>query len=283
MKIRSIAAVLASAALVAVMLDGCATASAPSAPKHTNSSSTATPASFNLLTPGQLLVAVSTEQPPFNQPSSAGKPEGFDIDLINSFAKANDLTVQYRILAPASGIQGVSTKEYDMDADGLGVTPERQQSLQFTKGIYWATTAFMTQKGSKVKTPADLSGLRVAVVTGSVQVGYLAEIPGAIAVSYPTTNAAVSALNSGTVDAFIVGEPSAPAYIAQFPKLKVAATQPVDHPTALAVQLGNKPLATAFNAHLQALVKNGTFLKLYKKYFGDMPSKKLTEIWKGLK
>jgi polar amino acid transport system substrate-binding protein len=282
MKIRPVATVLTAAVLLAVMLDGCASA-APAAPKSTKSSSAVDTSSFDLLTPGQLLVAASTEQPPFNQASASGQPEGFDIDLINGFAKTEKLAVQYRVLAPAAGIQGVTSKEYDMDADGLGVTPERQQSLQFTKGIYWATTAFMTQKGSKVKKPSDLSGLRVAVVTGSVQVGYLAEIPGAIAVSYPTTNAAVSALNSGTVDAFIVGEPSAPAYIAQFPNLKVAATEPVDHPTALAVQLGNKPLASAFNAYLQTQVDNGTFLKLYKKYFGESPSKKLTQIWKGLK
>lgn len=277
MKIRPLLAVSISAAITAAVLAGCSAAT----PTASGSPSNANP--YHLITPGVIEAAVSGAQPPFDQADTSGKPTGFDIDLIERAAKALHLTVDYRTTTVPAGIQGLSSHQYDMVVDGLGVTPERQQSILFTKGIYWATTAFMTKSSSSVSKPADLSGKHVAVVTGTVQVGYLAKIKGAVPVEFDSPNAAVSALNSGTVDAFIVGEPSTPAYLAQFPSLKVAATEPVDHPTAMAAQLGNTALVDAVDAQIGKLVDDGTFLRLYKKYFNASPSPALVKIWPNLK
>jgi polar amino acid transport system substrate-binding protein len=281
MKLRPFLAASLTAAVLAAALAGCSATSDAGSGGSASPSGDANP--YHLITPGVIQAAVSGAQPPFDQADASGKPEGFNIDLIERAAKALHLKMEYRTTSAPAGIQGLSSKQYDMVVDGLGVTPERQQSILFTKGIYWATTAFMTNKSSSVHEPADLSGKHVAVVTGTVQVGYLAKIKGAVPVEFDTPNAAVSALNSGTVDAFIIGAPSTPAYIAQFPSLKVAATEPVDHATAMAAQLGNTALVDAINKQFGKLVDDGTFLKLYTKYFHEKPSPELVKIWPKLK
>lgn len=238
---------------------------------------------YHLVTAGTLLASTSGSQPPFTMAENGGEPTGFIVDITNAVAKKLHLTVEYKMTESPAGIQGLTSNQYDIVADGLGVTPEREKSISFAKGLYWSTTAALTQRSSTVSTMDDLSGKRVAVITGSVQVGYLQKISGAVAVDFESQDAAVSALNSGTVDAFLVGGPDAEKYTQQFKALKIAASQPVDHPTTVAFQKGNTALVNAFDTQVAAMVKNGSFMKLYQKYFTEPPAPELRKIWPGLK
>jgi polar amino acid transport system substrate-binding protein len=92
----------------------------------------------------------------------------------------------------------------------------------------------------------------------------------------------VSALNSGSVDAFLVGGPDAEEYAKQFSSLHIAASQPVDHATTVAFQKDNTALVDAYNAQLEAMVKDGTYKKIYEKYFTEAPAPQLLQIWPGL-
>lgn len=238
---------------------------------------------YNVLTPGVMLASTSTSQPPFTISGKDGKPTGFTVELNDEVAKRLGLTVEYKMTTSAAGIQGLTSKQYDIVADGLGVTAERQKSISFAKGEYWSTTAALAKKSSGIKSMDALSGKHVAVITGSVQVSYLEKIDGAVATKFESSDAAVSALNSGTVDAFLVGGPDAEEYVKQFSDLTIAASQPVDHATTVAFQKDNSALVDAYNTQLEAMVKDGSYLKIYQKYFTEKPADELLKIWPGLK
>jgi polar amino acid transport system substrate-binding protein len=236
---------------------------------------------YGLITGGTLLAATSGDQPPFSVLEN-GKPAGFTIALNEEVAKRLGLKTEYKQTDTASAIQGLTSGQYDMVASGLGITPEREKSILFAKGEYWSTTAALTLKSHSVASMDGLAGKKVAVITGSVQVSYLKKINGAIATEFPSQNAAVSSLHSGNVDALLVGGPDAEAYLKQFDDLAISAAQPVDHATTVAFQKGNTALGQAYDAQLEAMVKDGTFRTIYDRYFTEAPLPQLLALWPGL-
>jgi polar amino acid transport system substrate-binding protein len=261
----------ALAATIALAVAGCGS----------NDQASAADNPYHLITSGTLLAATSGDQPPFTVITN-GKPDGFTIALNEEVAKRLGLRTQYKQTDVPSGIQGLTSGQYDMVAGGLGVTAEREKSILFAKGEYWSKTAALTLKKSSVASMDALAGKRVAVITGSVQVEYLKKIDGAIATDFPSSNAAVSALHSGDVESFLVGGPDAEEYLKQFDDLKIAAYQPVDHPTTVAFQKTNTALGTAYNEQLAALVTDGTYRAIYDRYFTEPPLPELIQIWPGL-
>lgn len=282
MKIESLVKVSAASAAVLLLLTGCGAAdSAPAGSGDSGSSADANP--YNLITPGEVLASTSGDQPPFASVDKQGNPSGFIMDINDEVFKRLDLDVTYKLSPVPAGIQGLTSEQYDMVANGLGVTDERKKSIDFAKGLYWSETALLTKEDSPASSLDDFSGKKVAVVTGSVQVDYLKKLPGAIETDFDGQNAAVSALNSGTVDAFIVGGPDAEEYLKQFPDLKIAASSPVDHATTVAFQKGNTAFEDAYNEQVADMIADGSFQKIYKTYFSEAPQPQLVEIWPALK
>jgi polar amino acid transport system substrate-binding protein len=236
---------------------------------------------YGLVQPGTLLAATSGDQPPFSSLKN-GKPVGFTIDLNDEVARRLKLKTEYKQTTTDSGIQGLTVGQYDVVANGLGVTPERQGVVTFAKGEYWSTTAALVLRSTDISSFGDLKGKKVAVITGSVQADYLKKLSGAVETDFPSENAAVSALTSKTVDAFLVGGPDAENYMKQLPALKVGASQPVDHPTTVAFAKDGTALAKAYDKELSAMVADGTYRKIYDRYFSDPPNKELVAIWPGL-
>lgn len=89
---------------------------------------------YQLIKPGVILAATSGAQPPFTMNKEGSRPTGFIIDLTEDAASRLGLKVEYKLTPTASGIQGLSAKQYDMVANGLGVTEERKNAIDFAKG-----------------------------------------------------------------------------------------------------------------------------------------------------
>ncbi|GAA2144118.1 hypothetical protein GCM10009727_43620 [Actinomadura napierensis] len=238
---------------------------------------------YGLEEAGTVLAAVSTDQPPFATADKGGKPQGFIVDLTDEVAKRLKLKVEYKASAVPAALQGLSSGQYDLAASGLGVTAERQKQVSFTKGVYWSTTTVLTRKNSTAAKLTDFSGKRVGDITGAVQQEFVkSKMPGAKQVQFQNQNSAVSQLLSGNLDAFVVGGPDADAYLKKYGTLKPAVSAPVDHATAMAVQKKNTKFQQAFDGQLGAMVQDGTFLKIYKKWFVEAPRPELVKIWPAL-
>jgi polar amino acid transport system substrate-binding protein len=239
---------------------------------------------YGLETAGTIEAAVSTDQPPFASASKAGAPQGYIVDITNEVAKRLKLKVSYKASTVPAALQGLTSGQYDLAASGLGVTAERQKQVSFTKALYWSTTAVVTRADESASQVTAFSGKKVGVVTGAVQEAFVDEkMTGAQKVKFSNQNAAVSQLLSGNLDAFVVGGPDAEAYLKQYAKLKIAISAPVDHPTSMAAQKKNTKFVQAVDAQLAAMVGDGTFLRIYKKWFSEAPADGLVSTWPALK
>ena len=238
---------------------------------------------LHLATPGEIHAAVSTDQPPFASADKNGTPRGYIVDVTDEVAKRLHVKVSYKASTVPGALSGLTSGQYDLAASGLGVTPEREKSVAFTKALYWSTTAVLTRKPATASTLTDFRGKKVGVVTGAVQEEFVDDkMPGAQKTKFQNQNAAVSQLLSGNLDAFVVGGPDAEAYLKQYAKLTVAVQAPVDHPTSMALPKDNTALAKAVNTQLAAMVADGTLLQLYRKWFTEPPRPELVKVWPKL-
>jgi polar amino acid transport system substrate-binding protein len=257
-------------ALGALLLAGCGEGSSADDP-------------YGLLEPGTIRAATQTSQPPFAYGDAAGKPIGFIVDITDEAAKRLGLKVDYKSTSVTSSLAGLTSRQYDLAAAGLGVTAERQKSVSFTKPLFWSTTAVLTSAKSTAAKLTDFDGKKVGAVTGSTQEPFVAaKMPGAAPIGFPNANAAVSQLLNGSLDAFVVGGPDAEHFLKQYTALRLATSAPVDRPTSMALPKDHGALLAALDKQIGAMVADGTYARLYRKYFTTAPLPQLVAAWPEL-
>jgi polar amino acid transport system substrate-binding protein len=277
-KSRPLAGILATTTVATLVLAGCG---------GNDSSSSGSPTAKNpygLIQAGVLNAVTDTSQPPFASADADGKPQGFIIDVANEIAKRLGLRVTYKSSSVSSALSGLTSGQYDLAASGLGVTAERQKTVAFTKPLYWSTTAVLTTTASNANAAGDFSGKKVGVVTGAVQETFIkTKMPGAIATKFQSSSTGITQLLNSNIDAFVLGGPDAQEYLKQYAKLRVAVSAPVDHPTAMALPKKDTALQAAMDQQIGAIVRDGTFATMYRKYFVTAPAPELIDSWPALK
>jgi polar amino acid transport system substrate-binding protein len=237
---------------------------------------------YGLIEPGVIHAVTQTAQPPFDFADTRGKPAGFVIDLAAEAAKRLGLKIDYKTTTVAASLTGLTSGQYDLAAEGLGVTAERAKTVIFTKPLFWSTTVVLT-KGPGAADPAGYAGKRVGVVTGAAQEPFVTgKMTRAAAVKFPAIDAEVNQLLAGNLDAVALGGPDADAYIQQHPGLVASVSVPVDHPTSMAAPKDHGRLVDALNKQLEAMVADGSFVKLYKRYFHEPAQPELVSAWPQL-
>ena len=92
---------------------------------------------------------------------------GFDIDLVKAIAKAEGFNVEFINTLWGVIFESVRNGDRDMIVSGITITPQRQESVDFSYPYFAAHQLILTQKNITVKTIADLKGKKVAVVANS--------------------------------------------------------------------------------------------------------------------
>jgi polar amino acid transport system substrate-binding protein len=252
----------AVAAVAATALAACGSGSTPSnAPD------------YGLAQPGTITAAVTAGDYPFVSPDATGKPVGMLVDLNNLIASRMGLKIVYKTTTIQAGLPGLTSGQYDMMSVGLVATDERKKSVAFTKPIFWGQNVVVVPSNSNATTVADLAGKRVGAGANSQQEDFVkSNMKSSQLVSEPTDSAAVSQLLDGNVEAIVLGSTHVGQVFGQHPgKMKVALVSPQKQPGAMAVNKKLTKFLAAYNQQLTDLADNGTFLKLYQKYFPNLP------------
>jgi polar amino acid transport system substrate-binding protein len=216
---------------------------------------------------GILHAATEGQYPPFNFFDNK-KLSGFEVDLINSMAEKMKLKAEWQTFSFDSLLIGLSNKRYDMVIASHAITPERARAVDFTDPYYCSGGAIFSKNGG-AKTAADLKGKTVAVAVGTSYAPMVTAMVGKDAKQFPSDVAAVQALMSGKVDAAVTDK----FVLLDLQRQgKVPGTQIGDfidkEKVAMAVAKGNSSLREGLNLALKEVMKDGTYARLSKKYFG---------------
>ncbi|EGX57327.1 ABC transport system, periplasmic solute-binding protein precursor [Streptomyces zinciresistens K42] len=225
---------------------------------------------YKLVQNGVITAGTQAEQPPFAVTDASGNPSGFAVDLMNEAAKRLDVKVQYKTTNLQGILAGLSAGQYDIGVAGVGATPERARQVSFTVPYYWGFTAVLTEKGAAQRELADFDGKRVGVVSGSVQEAFVTQrMPKSRLVKFKDQTALISQLLSGGINGMVVGGADADEYVEKQP-VRIAVERDSLQGSAFPLRKNGDPaLLRDLDAQLDAMIKDGTYVRLYKKYFKD--------------
>ena len=223
---------------------------------------------------GKITVASNIAYPPFEF-SPRGKPKGFDIALMNEIAKRAGFKVVYENVQFDSILRGLDADLFDAAISAMTITNERKQQFSFSDPYFNADQALMVTSDSKVQSIGDLADAPVGVQAGSTgqikaeelhKSGQIGEIK-----PYRTIGEAFTALRSGKVKGVIYDLSAVHSEVkGSDGEIKFVESISTGEQYGIAFPK-NSPLIDPVNQALAEIKQDGTYEKLYKKWFGMPP------------
>jgi polar amino acid transport system substrate-binding protein len=195
---------------------------------------------------------------------------GFDVDLFTAVAGRLGLTTAFQSAKFDDIIPGVSSGKYDIGVSSFTINPERLQEVTmvsyFQAGTQWA------QKVGGSVDPANACGKKVAVQTGTVQVGDAttrsktctdAGAPAITIEQYQAQSDATAAVVSGKDDAVLADSPVV-AYAVKQSGGQLATLGGIydSAPYGYALPRNQTDFAGVLAEAVRALIADGTYRKI---------------------
>ncbi|MDQ2700229.1 MAG: ABC transporter substrate-binding protein [Actinomycetota bacterium] len=233
-----------------------------------DTSSASSSFSSELITDGTLTVGSDIPYPPFEF-GKAPDYDGFDIDMVNAIAKKIGVETAIEDTSFDTIFTDVAQGKFDMVASASTITPEREETVDFSDPYYEAEQALLVPEGSDISTVEDLSGLTVGAQDGTTGEAYANDETDAGQVrGFPNGPASIAALKNGQVEATIIDQPVAQDAIDKGQSgFEVATTIPTGELYGLAFSKNSPELLKAVNGALAELKEDGGLNEIYQKWF----------------
>lgn len=218
-------------------------------------------------------IRIGTEgaYPPFNMIAKDGTPTGFDVDIANALCA--EMKAECEIVAPLewdSIIIGLQKRKYDAIVASMSITEERQKAVNFTDPYYSNKLALVAKKGSSID-PAQLGGKAVGAQRSTIAADYALENFDKDDVKlYDTQEKAYLDLEAGRVEVLVSDK--LPAYDWLQSKEGqnfdfLGGDIDINDKIGIAVRKSDDELRMKLNTALKAILANGTYEAINKKYF----------------
>ncbi|MDR6906354.1 polar amino acid transport system substrate-binding protein [Agromyces sp. 3263] len=261
------AGIAAAAAAAALALAACSSAGA------STGGASAEDNPYHLITPGQIRVASLGDAKPYTFTDENGEFTGFDVELFTDVADRIGIDDVVFTGQDFSGLlSAVANGQFDVGVAAIGITDERKQTVDFSDGYLAGYLTVMSSPDANISDEDDLAGKRLGVVQGTLQEAYAVKhFTDTELVRFPDNNAAISAVNSGAIDAHFLDYEAAKEYSAQYGLENAIDIPSFDAPAGFAIAKGNTEFKDALNEALHAAMEDGTWKELYQKWFPGSP------------
>lgn len=258
---------------------GAETSEAPTAapPRQATAETDAEPAERQMpdLEGRPITIAVENAYLPFNYlPLDQDTAAGWDYDAWRAICELIRCTPEF-IERPWIGtLQAVADGQVDTSGNGVSVTPERRETLQFSEPYFSSEQRLLARKSEERFSDADEfaadTSLRLGAQSGTTNYAVAVELVGEERVqSFGTLGDMVTALTAGEIPAVVIDQQAAPPSLGE----------PGDELEFIGDSLARDQLAFPFaqdselvqavNQALRALGEDGTLADLDQRYFSD--------------
>ncbi|MDN7591569.1 transporter substrate-binding domain-containing protein [Burkholderia seminalis] len=221
---------------------------------------------------GTIRIANTQTSPPWSALDNNNQPAGYDVDVAREVAKRMGLKVVFVGDSWNNFVQGLKSGKYDLVMCDLTPTPERAKQVDFS--VPYGVEDFriwVNEKNSTVRSPSDLAGKKVGVVTGtSNEVWSRSHLKNSIFVDYDNDGLLFSDLANGRIDATIQSHFGGLAQrdSNHLPVKEVG--EPLTFQlSAAAMNKGNSALQNSVNRAVSEMLADGTIDRLGKKWVGS--------------
>ena len=264
------AAGLTAAALALTACGGSASSTASSTASSAASSeaaSTSAAAELTTVEAGKLTMATNATFPPYEMTTDSGEIEGIDVDTAKAIAEKLGLELQIDDMDFDAALLSVQQGKADIAMAGITVTDERMAVMSFSDSYATGIQSVIVPEGSDITSVDDLAGKKIGTQRGTTGYLYCSDDFGEDAVvAYDNGLTAVQALNNGQVDAVVIDNEPAKAYVESNPGLKILDTSYAEEDYAIGMNKSNTALLEAVNAALEELKADGTLQAIVDKY-----------------
>lgn len=234
---------------------------------------------FETIQEGILTVGSDIPYPPFEF-REGGELVGLDIDLINEIASRLELETEIVDTDFDTIFSQLAAAQFDVVIAASTITPEREETVNFSEPYYAAQQSLTVQADSGITTTDDLTADHVvAVQDGTTGEQWAMENLTEPSIrAFPEGPDGYTALEGGQVDAVINDEPTAIAEVAQREGLELVQTIETGEFYGIAVDPNNEPLLEVVNQTLQEIIDDGTYAEIYAKYEDLPPGGDITQV-----
>jgi polar amino acid transport system substrate-binding protein len=220
------------------------------------------------------VVGTDAAYAPFESQNERGEIVGFDIDVVGAVAKNAGIEVKF-VNTPWEGIfNALNQGDRDLLVSAITITDARRQTMDFTKPYFDARQLIAVKADSKVARFDDLKPLKVGVQTGTTGDEAVSKLQGKNSPDikrFESTPLALKELEAGGVDAVVADNGVVVNYVTNNAGSKFKTVSDpgfVPEQYGIAVKKGNAALLDKLDRGLAGIKAEGTYDRLYTKYFG---------------
>ncbi len=215
---------------------------------------------------GVLTMATNAYFPPYEY-YEGNDIVGIDAEIARAVAEKLGLELKIEDMEFGSIIIAVTQGRADMGLAGMTVTEERLESVNFTDSYATGIQVVIVTEDSDIEGIDDLNGKKIGTQLGTTGDQYSKQDFGEENVeSYNKGADAVMALTQGKVDAVIIDNQPALAFVESTEGLKILETEYAVEDYAAAISKDNDALTEAINDALAQLKADGTIQSIIDKY-----------------
>jgi polar amino acid transport system substrate-binding protein len=206
-----------------------------------------------------------------------GEGIGWEYDAINEIGKRLNAKIEWNLSSWDVMIQAIHDGQYDIGMDGISITDERKQQVDFSDP-YMVSQQFMLVRAGEDRIKAtDDFGANTDLLIGAQAgtSGFYAAVYDVLdgdetnprVKLFDTFGASVQALKSGDVDMVLMDQASVDGYIAADPGVFKTVGEPIGSDEFGFILTKGSPLLGPINAAIAALKADGSFDALNRKWF----------------
>ncbi len=225
---------------------------------------------------GVIRIGSGQTVPPLNYINEKGQWTGFDIELGDAIAEKLGVKVERVNVNNKTRVAFLASGRIDLTISSMSHTRSRDEQIDYAEPAYlWSGKIFYAKKG-RFTSPEQLGGKRIAVVQGSnayiAATNYLATLTDKKPkmVSFQNNSECFMALKQGKVDAYTQDTPII-AGVAGHEGLEYESVGPIYSPGlyGIGVPPNDSKWRDIISFTLQDVIKDGTYEKIYNKWFGQ--------------
>ena len=214
---------------------------------------------------GTLVMATNAEFEPYEY-REGDEVVGIDADIARAIADQMGMELEIQDMAFDSLIPAIQSGKADFAAAGMTVNEERLRNVDFTETYAEAAQVIIVKEGSAIAAPADLTGKKIGVQTGTTGDIYADDVENAEVQRFNKGMEAVMALTQDKLDAVIIDREPAKVFVKENEGLKILDEAFTEEEYAIAIKKGNTELLEKMNAAIKELKESGELQKIVDKY-----------------
>ena len=241
-----------------------------------DSTSTGDYGEFTTIEEGKLIMATNAQFPPYEMVADGDGVngtgfEGIDVEIASAIAEKLGLELQIVDMEFTSALLAVQNNSADVILAGLTYREDRDEVMDFTDSYATGVQVVIVKEGSDV-TLDNLGDYLIGTQAGTTGYIYASDTPenggyGEDHVrAYDNGATAVQALLNDQIDAVIIDQGPAQAYVDANEGLTILDGTWVEEQYCAAVDEGNEGLLNAVNTALNELIDDGTVQSIIDKY-----------------